>query len=157
MGCSDGDGDGIADQYDEVNGTIPQDSDSDGVVDSEDLCEGTEEGATVDENGCEITTQSEEESSDSDTEESFIESLLSGDRDTVTTTVGFGAIILAILAILQTNMVAAMLPEAFKWVQVLRRSHKLTAEEEKELIYLQSLVQAYYYDSNMLNLSLIHI
>ena len=48
-------------------------------------------------------------------------------------------------------MVAAMLPEAFKWVQVLRRSHKLTAEEEKELIYLQSLVQAYYYDSNMLN------
>ena len=153
LGCSDGDGDGIADQYDEVNGTIPQDSDSDGVVDSEDLCEGTEEGATVDETGCEITTQSEEESSDSDsdTEESFIESLLSGDRDTVTTTVGFGAIILAILAILQTNMVAAMLPEAFKWVQVLRRSHKLTAEEEKELIYLQSLVQAYYYDSNMLN------
>ena len=48
-------------------------------------------------------------------------------------------------------MVAAVLPEAFKWVQVLRRSHKLTGEEEKELIYLQSLVQAYYYDSNMLN------
>ena len=146
MGCSDGDGDGIADQYDEVNGTIPLDSDSDGEVDSEDLCEGTEEGATVDENGCEIITQSEEESSDSESDESesFIESLMSGDRDTVTTTVGFGVILLAILAILQTNMVAAMLPEAFKWVQVLRRSHKLTGEEEKELIYLQSLVQAYY-------------
>ena len=89
--------------------------------------------------------------SDSETEESFIESLMSGDRDTVTTTVGFGAIFLAIVALLQTNMVAAMLPEAFKWVQVLRRSHKLTGEEEKELVYLQSLVQAYYSDSNMLN------
>ncbi|MGB1991890.1 MAG: hypothetical protein ACPHUO_06910, partial [Candidatus Poseidoniaceae archaeon] len=70
---------------------------------------------------------------------------------TVTTTVGFGAILLAIVALLQTNMVAAMLPEAFKWVQVLRRSHKLTGEEMKELTFLQSLVQAYYYDSNMLN------
>ena len=58
---------------------------------------------------------------------------------------------LAIIALLQTNMVAAMLPEAFKWVQVLRRSHKLTGEEMKELTYLQSLVQAYYYDSSMLN------
>ena len=39
---------------------------------------------------------------------------MSSDRDTVTTTVGFGAIFLAIGAFLQTNMVAAMLPEAFK-------------------------------------------
>ena len=152
FGCSDGDGDGIPDLYDEVNGTIPLDSDSDGVLDSEDLCPDTAEGVSVDENGCEITTQSvEEEESNSETEESFIESLMSGDRDTVTTTVGFGAIILAILALLQTNMVAAMLPEAFKWVQVLRRSHKLTGEEMKELTFLQSLVQAYYHDSNMLN------
>ena len=150
FGCSDSDGDGIPDQYDDVNGTIPLDSDSDGVLDSEDLCPDTTEGVSVDENGCEITTQSEEES-DSETEDSFIESLMSGDRDTVTTTVGFGAIFLAIVALLQTNMVAAMLPEAFKWVQVLRRSHKLTGEEEKELTYLQSLVQAYYSDSNMLN------
>ena len=150
FGCSDGDGDGIPDQYDEVNGTIPLDTDSDGVLDSEDLCAETTEGVTVDENGCEIKTQYEEES-DSGTEESFIESLMSGDRDTVTTTVGFGAIVLAILALLQTNMVAAMLPEAFKWVQVLRRSHKLTGEEIKELTFLQSLVQAYYYDSGMLN------
>ena len=150
FGCSDGDGDGIADQYDEVNGTLPQDSDSDGVLDGEDLCPDTTEGVSVDENGCEITTQSEDES-DSETDESFIESLFSGDSDTVTTTVGFGAIMLAIVALLQTNMVAAMLPEAFKWVQVLRRSHKLTGEEMKELTYLQSLVQAYYYDSSMLN------
>ena len=150
LGCSDGDGDGIADQYDEVNGTLPQDSDSDGVLDAEDLCPDTTEGVSVDENGCEITSQSGDES-DSESDESFIESLFSGDSDTVTTTVGFGAIMLAIIALLQTNMVAAMLPEAFKWVQVLRRSHKLTGEEEKELIYLQSLVQAYYYDSNMLN------
>ena len=131
-------------------GTLPQDSDSDGVLDGEDLCPDTTEGVSVDENGCEITTQSEEES-DSESDESFIESLFSGDGDTVTTTVGFGAIMLAIIALLQTNMVAAMLPEAFKWVQVLRRSHKLTGEEIKELTYLQSLVQAYYYDSSMLN------
>ena len=150
FGCSDGDGDGIADLYDEINGTLPQDSDSDGVLDGEDLCPDTTEGVSVDENGCEITTQSEDES-DSESDESFIESLFSGDGDTVTTTVGFGAIMLAIIALLQTNMVAAMLPEAFKWVQVLRRSHKLTGEEMKELTYLQSLVQAYYYDSNMLN------
>ena len=61
FGCSDGDGDGIADQYDEVNGTLPQDSDSDGVLDGEDICPDTVEGVSVDENGCEITTQSEEE------------------------------------------------------------------------------------------------
>ena len=148
FGCPDGDDDGIADQYDEFNGTIPLDSDNDGVLDSEDLCPDTTEGVSVDENGCEVTSQAE---SESDSEESFIESLFSGDRDTVTTTVGFGAILLAFIALLQTNMVAAVLPEAFKWVQVLRRSHKLTGEEEKELNYLQSLVQAYYYDSNMLN------
>ncbi len=150
FGCSDGDGDGIPDQYDDVNGTIPLDSDSDGVLDSEDLCPETTLGVSVDENGCRVTNQSDG-ASDSETEQSFIESLMSGDRDTVTTTVGFGAIILTILALLQTNMVAAMLPEAFKWVQVLRRSHKLTGEELKELTFLQSLVQAYYYDSSMLN------
>ena len=148
LGCSDGDGDGIADKYDDVNGTIPLDSDSDGVIDGEDLCPETSEGVQVDENGCEISSNSETES---DSEESYIESLLSGDRDTVTSTVGFGAIILAVLALLQTNMVAAMLPEAFKWVQVIRRSHRLTDEEVKELTYLQSLVQAYYYDSGMLS------
>ena len=120
LGCSDGDGDGIADQYDEVNGTIPQDSDSDGVVDSEDLCEGTEEGATVDENGCEIQLNLKKNRQIQKAKnQNHSLNLLSGDRDTVTTTVGFGAILLAILAILQTNMVAAMLPEAFKWVQVL--------------------------------------
>ena len=121
FGCSDGDGDGIADQYDESNGTLSLDNDSDGVLNSED-------------------------EADSESDESFIDSLFSGDRDTVTTTVGFGAIILAILALLQTNMVAATLPEAFKWVQVLRRSHKLSNEEIKELTYLQSLVQAYHGD-----------
>ena len=121
FGCSDGDGDGIADQYDESNGTVSLDNDSDGVLNSED-------------------------EADSESDESFIDSLFSGDRDTVTTTVGFGAIILAILALLQTNMVAAALPEAFKWVQVLRRSHKLSNEEIKELTYLQSLVRAYHGD-----------
>ena len=148
FGCSDGDGDGIADQYDEYNGTAPQDSDSDGVLDSEDLCPDTSQGVSVDENGCEVTSQTEGEPGTEET--SFLDSLLSGDGQTITQTVGFGAIILAVLGLLQTNMVAALLPDAFRWVQVLRRSNKLSKEEIKELNFLQSLVQAYYHDNEML-------
>ena len=36
------------------------------------------------------------------------------------------------------------LPDAFRWVQVLRKNSKLTKEERNELTYLQSIVQAYY-------------
>jgi hypothetical protein len=118
FGCPDGDGDGIADQYDEVNGSA--------VIEEE------PEQETQDESSSE--------------EESYIDSLLSGNTETITQTVGFGAILLAVLALLQTNLVAGLLPDAFRWVQVLRRSNKLSKEEIKELNYLQSLVQAYYYD-----------
>jgi hypothetical protein len=118
FGCPDGDGDGIADQYDEVNGSA--------------IIEEEPEQETQDESSSE--------------EESYIDSLLSGNTETITQTVGFGAILLAVLALLQTNLVAGLLPDAFRWVQVLRRSNKLSKEEIKELNYLQSLVQAYYYD-----------
>lgn len=118
FGCPDGDGDGIADQYDEANGSA--------VIEEE------PEQETQDESNSE--------------EESYIDSLLSGNTETITQTVGFGAILLALLALLQTNLVAGLLPDAFRWVQVLRRSNKLSKEEIKELNYLQSLVQAYYYD-----------
>jgi hypothetical protein len=80
-----------------------------------------------------------------------MDSLLSGNTETITQTVGFGAILIALLALLQTNLVAGLLPDAFRWVQVLRRSNKLSKEEVKELNYLQSLVQAYYLDIASLN------
>ena len=120
FGCPDGDGDGIADQYDDVNGSAE--------IEPED----------------ETPQETQEESNSED--ESYLGSLLSGDSGTITQTVGFGAILLAILALMQTNFVAALLPDAFRWVQVLRRSNKLSKEEVKELNYLQSLVQAYYSD-----------
>jgi hypothetical protein len=126
FGCPDGDGDGIADQYDEVNGSA--------VIEEEP----------------EQETESESESESESEDETFLDSLFSGDSETVTQTVGFGAIILALLTLLQTNLVAGLLPDAFRWVQVLRRSNKLSKEEIKELTYLQSLVQAYYYDTSIL-------
>jgi hypothetical protein len=129
FGCPDGDGDGIADQYDEVNGTI--------VIEPEEEDPQENTGETQDESNSE--------------EESYIDSLLSGNTETITQTVGFGAILLALLALLQTNLVAGLLPDAFRWVQVLRRSNKLSKEEVKELNYLQSLVQAYYLDIASLN------
>jgi len=124
FGCLDFDGDGIPDQYDQLNGTIPSDNNT--------------------ETGIENETESDSSSS------GYIDSLLAGDRDAVTQTVGFGAIILAILTLLQTNLVAGLLPDAFRWVQVLRRSNKLSNEEIKELEYLQSVVKAYNHDKSML-------
>ena len=38
-----------------------------------------------------------------------------------------------------------MLPETFRWVQVLRKNAKLTEEEREELRYLQSITQAYHH------------
>ena len=116
------------------------DSDGDGIDDLTDICPNTTLGAQVTVEGCELSIQEDEE------EQSFIDSLLSGGSDSVRTTVGFGAIMVAFFALLQTNFVAAMLPDAFRWMQVLRRSNQLSKEERGELTYLQSLVQAYYAD-----------
>ena len=150
FGCLDADGNGVADLFEQnqtddtddsndtnqTNSTL--DSDNDGVLDSEDNCPYTIPGRIVDANGCEI------DESDDDDSNTILEGLLSGDGGAVTTTVGIGAILLAILALLQTNAVAAMLPETFRWVQVLRNNSKLTKEERNELTYLQSIVQAYH-------------
>ena len=153
FGCLDADGNGVADLFEQnqtddtgdSNGTdntnqtnTTLDSDNDGVLDSDDNCPNTIPGRIVDANGCEI------EDSDDDDSNTILEGLLSGDGGAVTTTVGIGAILLAILALLQTNAVAAMLPETFRWVQVLRNNSKLTKEERNELTYLQSIVQAYH-------------
>ena len=148
-GCPDSDMDGIADIYDEIVDETPVeefDSDNDGITDANDICPNTPPLSVVDSEGCVIEVAGEE----STEEDSFFGSLLDGDGDTLTQTVGIGAILLALFAMLQTNAVMAVLPDAFRWMQVMRTSKKLSKEELNELTYLQSLVQAYYTDMDTL-------
>ena len=149
FGCLDADGNGIADllEQNETNGTDntnqteePVDTDGDGVSDLEDNCPGTSPNTSVDDFGCEVVESESEE----DEPTSALESFFSGDGGPVTTTVGIGAILLALFTLLQTNAAAAILPDTFRWIQVLRKNSKLTKEERNELTYLQSLVQAYH-------------
>ena len=149
-GCIDDDGNGIPDQFqqqetnetDEGNETqTPLDTDGDGVPDIEDDCPATSSNVIVDTDGCEV-----EETQEDGEPSSGLESFFSGEADAVTTSVGVGAILLALFTLLQTNAVAAVLPDTFRWVQVLRKNSKLSKEERNELTYLQSLVQAYYDD-----------
>ena len=149
-GCLDADGNGIADVFEQVeNSTETNDSvidtDNDGVSDLEDACPETSAGAQVNTIGCVVVDSSEDDST------SAFESFFSGDGDPVATTVGIGAILLALFSLLQTNAVAAVLPDTFRWVQVLRKNSKLTKEELNELTYLQSLVQAYFSEPAELN------
>ena len=149
-GCIDADGNGIADVFEQVeNNTETNDSvidtDDDGVSDLEDACPETPAGAQVNTIGCVVVDSSEDGST------SAFESFFSGDGDPVATTVGVGAILLALFSLLQTNAVAAILPDTFRWVQVLRKNSKLTKEELNELTYLQSLVQAYFSEPAELN------
>ena len=155
-GClDDTDNDGIIDSEDECPLTESEanvsevgcsdlqlmllDSDADGVSDFDDACPETPPGDTVDDFGCSIENSNEDESA------TFgFDSLFSGENSQVTTTVGIGAILLAFFSILQTNAVAAILPDTFRWVQVLRKNYKLTKEEMNELTYLQSITQAYH-------------
>ena len=155
-GClDDEDGDGVLDSDDgcpltELDETVDEtgcsegqlsvlDDDNDGVSNLNDLCPGTAANVSVDATGC-----AEEVSVQDGGSSSFLDSFFSGDSDPVTTTVGIGAILIALFGLLQTNAVAAILPDTFRWVQVLRRNSKLTKEEENELTYLQSLTQAYF-------------
>ena len=166
FGCLDTDGNGIADLFedDETNETdttnetnttneteLPVDSDGDGVSDIEDNCPATSPSIIVDAQGCELEESQGEESN------SAFDSLFSGDNGAVTTTVGIGVILLALFSLLQTNAVAAMLPETFRWIQVLRKNSKLTKEERNELTYLQSLVQAYHSNPEELATELVNL
>ena len=139
-GCSDDDGDGIPNMF-EVEDVV-LDADGDGVLDENDECPGTPMGTEVDSLGCEITVQNEEETVAS--EEDFFSTELGQ-------AVGLGAVLLALFTLLQTNMAASVLPDAVRWVQVFRRNSKLTKEEENELTYLQSLVQAYFQEPETLH------
>ena len=133
FGCADDDGDGIPNMF-EIVEVIEVDTDGDGVQDVNDRCPGTDPGATVDSDGCELAVKSDEPLQTSN------DAFFSGE---VAQSVGIGAILVAIFSLLQTNLVAAMLPDAFRWVQIFRQSNKLTKEEKNELTYLQSLVRGY--------------
>ena len=156
-GClDDDDGDGVLNDDDDCPFTDPEetvnadgcsegqlsvlDDDNDGVSNLNDLCPNTAANVSVDTTGCEIADAGGDEGVSS----SLLDAFFSGDADPVTTTVGIGAILIALFGLLQTNAVAALLPETFRWVQVLRNNTKLTKEEENELTYLQSLTQAYH-------------
>ena len=152
---ADGDGDGVLNDDDDCPFTDPDetvnangcsegqlsvlDTDNDGVSNLDDQCPETPADVSVDATGCALDGGGDEEVSSS-----LLESFFSGEADAVTTTVGVGAILIALFGLLQTNAVAALLPETFRWVQVLRNNTKLTKEEENELAYLQSLTQAYH-------------
>ena len=147
----DSDNDGVDDLYDicpetvafgivDIDGCLI-DEDGDGIDDFKDDCLGTTSGATIDANGCAVTV---------DEPRSFFESFSSGDRGAVVQTVGVGAIIVALFAFLQTNMVAALLPESIRWIRVFRTGSKLNKEEIRELEYLKSLVQTYFQDPEVL-------
>jgi len=147
FGCVDDDGDGVPNMF-EVDDVVELDGDGDGVLDSEDQCLETPAGAVVNSLGCETV---EDEPIQVQTES---EGFMSGE---LAQTVGIGAILLALFSLLQTNMVASVLPDTFRWVQVLRRNSKLSQEEENELTYLQSVVQAYFSEPNELNQELLDL
>ena len=155
-GClDDEDGDGVLDSTDTCSGTEAGqnvtatgcseaqlrslDTDGDGVSDFDDLCPETSADDEVDASGCTVEASSQTEPS-----VSRLASFFAGESDPVTTTVGISAILLALFTLLQTNAAAAILPDAFRWVQVMRNNTKLTKEEINELTFLQSLTQAYY-------------
>ena len=179
FGCPDEDGDGIADIYDSpdeeepvvtdedgdgiideldlcpntpsedknlVNeeGCVDLDSDGDGVVDKFDLCNDTPQGVEVNVEGCTIINSDSNEES-----ENYMQQLLSGDQETVVATVGIGAVVIALIGFLQSNLVAAFLPDTLRGLQVLRKKSKLTREETQELTYLQSVLRAYHDDEDI--------
>ena len=149
---SDSDGDGVLDASDLCPGTVENgyvgmdgclfDQDGDGVDDLKDACPGTSSGVSVNANGCAV---GDDEGS------SFLDSLSSGDQGAVIQTVGFGAVILALFGFLQTNIVAAILPDSVRWLLVLRKDSKLNKEETRELEYLRSLVQTYHQDLGVMH------
>ena len=155
-GClDDADADGVIDSNDACPSTVSGqnvtnsgcsdaqlrllDTDSDGVSDFDDQCPETPANSAVDTSGCTLETSSENEEASS-----MLASFLSGESDAVTTTVGIGAILLALFSLLQTNAAAAILPDAFRWMRVIGKNSKLSKEELNELTYLQSITQAYY-------------
>ena len=147
----DSDADGVDDLYDLCPNTVLDgyvdidgclfDQDGDGVDDLKDACPDTKAEVSVNVNGCVVENEEGQ---------SFLDSLSSGDQGAVLQTVGIGAIVIALLGFLQTNMVAALLPDSVRWIRVFKGNSKLNKEEVQELEFLKSLVQTYYQDRELL-------
>ncbi|MGY8735879.1 MAG: hypothetical protein ACKVHN_07465, partial [Candidatus Poseidoniales archaeon] len=147
----DSDADGVDDLYDLCPSTVADgyvdidgclfDQDGDGVDDLKDACPDTKAEVSVNVNGCVVENEEGQ---------SFLDSLSSGDQGAVLQTVGVGAIVIALLGFLQTNMVAALLPDSVRWIRVFKGNSKLNKEEVQELEFLKSLVQTYYQDRELL-------
>ena len=147
----DSDADGVDDLYDLCPSTVADgyvdidgclfDQDGDGVDDLKDACPDSNPQVSVNVNGCAV---------ESDEEKSFLDSFRSGDQGAVLQTVGIGAVLIALLGFLQTNLVAALLPDSVRWLRVFKGNSKLNKEEVQELEYLKSLVQTYYQDRELL-------
>jgi len=146
FGCIDDDGDGVPNMF-EVNDDV-FDADGDLVLDEDDECPNTAPGAVVDFRGCEVRV-----ADGSDANAMAEDGFLAGE---VAQRVGLAAVLLAVVSFLQTNAAAAMLPDAFRWVQVFRRGTKMSQEEVNELTYLQSLVQAFAQETEHLHDELRH-
>ena len=155
-----------------TNQTTPTDLDADGVDDLLDLCPNTIENGYVDSDGCLIdedgdgvddlndacpNTPTDRSVNDigclvgGEDDVGFLESLAAGEQGAVIQTIGIGAIIIALFGFLQTNMVAALIPDSIRWIRVMRTDSKLNKEEIQELEYLKSLVQTYYQDLQTLH------
>lgn len=132
-----------------TNSTNSTDSDGDGVIDENDLCPNTPWDVLVDLEGCSITNQ--EEIIETEEDGNFANKLLSGEPAAIASTVGVSAILIALIGFLQSNMIAAMLPETLRGLQFLKRKTKLNSEERRELIHLQSVVQAYSSETKLLD------
>jgi len=180
LGCIDSDGDGWADQIDSFPNEYTQWSDYDGdgfgdnyllafdqernsdwpgigltMVNNSDLCP-VEKGYSDSIDGCPveeiIKEPTKSEGSDYDNLKDAISegNIGSAISNPIIEKVGISVIILSILTLLQTNLVAQLLPDSLAWMQFMRRKKTIQEEEEIELSNLMSIVRFGYDDVEIL-------
>ena len=150
-GClSDFDGDGVSDDNDNCPDSRPsatvnqygcaRDADGDGIPNDGDKCENSRLDLEIDQYGCNIV------------EESVVESFMQGveSNQAISSSIGIGAILLAVFALIKTNVLAGLIPDTLKAIRSISRKNNLSKEEQKELEYLQTVVQTYAEEENMI-------
>jgi hypothetical protein len=97
------------------------------------------------------TTDSGDGDEDEGTSISLFEELMGSDTPTVITrSVGLGAVIIAIIALIKSNLLLQVVPDAMRWGKLAKHRIRMSSETEKELTYLQSVVTAYHEDAEEL-------
>ena len=150
-GClSDFDRDGVSDDNDNCPDSRPsatvnqygcaRDADGDGIPNDGDKCENSRLDLEIDQYGCNII------------EESVVESFIQGveSNQAISSSIGIGAILLAVFALVKTNVLAGLIPDTLKVIRSISRKNNLSKEEQKELEYLQTVVQTYAEEENMI-------